>query len=109
MQHNTGPCVAACCAICASRSAIRLLLKHPDLLVVNEAVAVMDGATQGRLMNAILRYRAGQGVIWTLQRPSMAEHFERLVVMRSGRVIEQGDYQELKQPGSAFDELRAAE
>ena len=87
----------------------RALLKEPDLLVVNEAVAVMDGATQERLLGKILSYRAGRGVIWTLQRPSMAGKFERLVVLQSGRVVEQGNYKELEKPGSAFSSLMAAE
>jgi putative ABC transport system ATP-binding protein len=87
----------------------RALLKNPDLLVVNEAVAVMDGATQQRLLDSILDYRKTRGVIWTLQRPSMARNFARVVVMQGGRVIEQGDYDDLSKPGSAFSGLIAAE
>jgi putative ABC transport system ATP-binding protein len=87
----------------------RALLKNPDLLVVNEAVAVMDGATQQRLLDGILDHRKSRGVIWTLQRPSMARNFARVVVMQGGRVIEQGDYDELNKPGSAFADLVAAE
>ena len=86
----------------------RALLKEPDLLVVNEAVAVMDGATQGRLLERILDYRANRGVIWTLQRASMAGRFQRVVVLQTGRVVEQGDYDELRKPGSAFATLIAA-
>jgi putative ABC transport system ATP-binding protein len=87
----------------------RALLKNPDLLVVNEAVAVMDGGTQQRLLDKIAEHRRGKGVIWTLQRPSMARNFERIVVMQSGRVVEQGDYEDLNKPGSAFSGLVAAE
>jgi len=87
----------------------RALLKNPDLLVVNEAVAVMDGATQQRLLDGILDHRKSRGVIWTLQRPSMARNFARVVVMQGGRVVEQGDYDELNKPGSAFSGLIAAE
>jgi putative ABC transport system ATP-binding protein len=87
----------------------RALLKQPDVLIVNEAVAVMDGATQSRLLESVLKARQGRGVIWTLQRPSMADHFQRLVVMQSGRVVEQGSYEELTRPGSTFNKLLAAE
>ena len=87
----------------------RALIKQPDVLVVNEAVAVMDGSTQTRLLDKILAFRKGKGIIWTLQRPSMAEHFERLIVMQGGRAVEQGDYSALTQPGSAFSRLVAAE
>ncbi len=87
----------------------RALLKQPDILIVNEALAIMDGATQSRLLEKILASRKGRGVVWTLQRASMADHFDRLVVMKSGRVIEQGDVDELRRPGSLFSEMLAAE
>ena len=87
----------------------RALLKNPDILIVDEAVAVMDGATQQRLLDNILRHRDGRGVIWTLQRPSMARNFERLVVMQSGRLLEQGSFEELSAEGTAFSELMSAE
>ena len=87
----------------------RALLKNPDILIVDEAVAVMDGATQQRLLDNILHHRDGRGVIWTLQRPSMARNFQHLVVMQSGRLIEQGSFAELSQEGTAFSELMSAE
>ncbi len=87
----------------------RALLKQPDVLIVDEALAVMDGGTQARLLNRILESRSGRGVIWTLQRPSMGKEFDYLVVMQGGRVVERGTYDELSQPGSAFSKLLAAE
>jgi ABC-type transport system involved in cytochrome bd biosynthesis fused ATPase/permease subunit len=39
----------------------------------------------------------------------MARNFARVVVMQGGRVIEQGDYDDLSKPGSAFSGLIAAE
>src|SRR3546814_19283001 len=59
----------------------RALLKRPDLLVANEAISVLDGAGQNRLVERILDRRRGQGVIWTLQRPEMAALFDRIPVM----------------------------
>ena len=87
----------------------RALLKRPDVLVVNEAVSVLDGAGQNRLVERILDLRRGQGVIWTLQRPEMAVLFDSILVMRDGRLVEQGSYDELTQRDSAFKGLVAAE
>ena len=87
----------------------RALLKRPDLLVVNEAVSVLDGAGQNRLVERILDLRSGQGVVWTLQRPEMAVLFDSILVMRDGRLVEQGSYEELTQRDSAFKGLMAAE
>jgi len=87
----------------------RALLKRPDLLVVNEAVSVLDGSGQNRLVERILDLRSGQGVVWTLQRPEMAVLFDSILVMRDGRLVEQGSYDELTGRDSAFRGLVAAE
>ena len=86
----------------------RALLKRPDLLIVNEAAAVMDGATQTRLVDRILAERRGRGIVWTLQRAELSEAFDRVLVMRAGRMVEQGSYSELNRAESALGELIAA-
>ncbi|MFQ6018022.1 MAG: ATP-binding cassette domain-containing protein [Kiloniellaceae bacterium] len=87
----------------------RALLKQPDLLIVNEALAVMDETTQARLLARVLEHREGRGVIWTLQRPNWAERFDRVLVMHGGRLVEQGSFAELNKPGSALTGIMAAE
>jgi len=87
----------------------RALLKRSDILVVNEAVSVLDGSGQNRLVERILDLRRGKGVIWTLQRPEMAVLFDTILVMRDGRLVEQGSYDELTGRDSAFKGLVAAE
>ena len=87
----------------------RCLLKQPDVLIVNEAAAGMDSSTQIKLLETVLQQRRGKGIVWTLQQPRAAEHFDHILVMRSGRIAEQGSFAELTQPGSALSELLAAE
>lgn len=87
----------------------RALLKQPDLLIVNDAVAVMDGATQSRLLRRILDYRQGKGIVWTLQRPMLPERFNRVLIMEGARVVEQGSFTDLNKPGSVLSNIMAAE
>ncbi|WP_282604806.1 ABC transporter ATP-binding protein [Pelagibius sp. Alg239-R121] len=87
----------------------RCLLKQPDILIVNEAAAGMDSSTQTKLLETVLQQRRGKGIVWTLQHPRAAEHFDHVLVMRAGRIAEQGSFAELTQPGSALSELLAAE
>jgi len=87
----------------------RALLKRPDILVINEATAVLDGAGQSRLAERILDLRRGHGVIWTLQRPELAVLFDTILVMHDGRLVEQGSYDDLTRRDSAFKGLVAAE
>ena len=87
----------------------RALLKRPDILVINEAASVLDGAGQTRLVERILDLREGQGVIWSLQRPELAALFDTILVMQDGRLVEQGSYGDLTKSDSAFKGLIAAE
>jgi len=88
---------------------VRALVKRPDLLVINDATAVLDGGAQSRLMGEILKLRQGQAVIWVLSRPALSQHFDTVLALREGRIVAQGDFDELKKPGSAVADLLAAE
>jgi putative ABC transport system ATP-binding protein len=86
----------------------RALLKQPDLLIVNEAAAVMDSATQLRILSRIRERRPGRGIVWTLQRAASAVDFDQCLVMQAGRLVGKGTFEELNAPGSALGELVAA-
>jgi putative ABC transport system ATP-binding protein len=87
----------------------RALLKRPDVLVINDALAAMDDTAQTRLLGKVLAYRRGRGVVWTQQRPRAGERFDRVIVLRGGRLVEQGSFADLNKPGSALSGLLAAE
>jgi putative ABC transport system ATP-binding protein len=87
----------------------RNLLKRPDLLIVNDGLAVLDTASQDKLQRRVLERRAGGGVIWILQRPHSCEQFSCVLVMQDGRIVEQGSFADLNKPGSALSDILAAE
>jgi putative ABC transport system ATP-binding protein len=73
----------------------RALLKRPVYLIVNEATALLDSASQARLMENLLRARQGKAVLWIVRHGEEARRFQHLVVMRDGRVAEQGRAEEV--------------
>jgi ABC-type multidrug transport system fused ATPase/permease subunit len=83
----------------------RAILKRPDVLILNQATAPIDGASAARIMNNLLDGFKGRGVIWVLHRASLAEHFEKILVVRAGRVVEQGAFDALARDGSVLKEL----
>lgn len=87
----------------------RALIKQADLLIVNDAVAVMDGITQQRLLLRLLKEMDGRGVIWVLNRPALADRFDHVLVLRGGRLVAQGRFEELSRPGGPIGEMLAAE
>ena len=86
----------------------RALIKRPQFLVVNEAVAVFDGRTQDRMRDNILAAAEGRGVVWIANRPSQALSFEQVVVMQGGKIVAQGAPADLAAKGGLYAELMAS-
>ncbi|MGD9879003.1 MAG: ABC transporter transmembrane domain-containing protein [Reyranella sp.] len=88
----------------------RAVIKRPQLLIVNEAVASFDGRTQDRIRDNILASAAkgGRGVVWIANRPTQAEPFEQIVVMQGGRIAAQGAPADLAERGGLYAELMAS-
>jgi ABC-type multidrug transport system fused ATPase/permease subunit len=87
----------------------RALLKRPDIVILNEATTALDGPTQAKVMEGIKQECADRGLVWVLHRASLARHFERILVMADGRLVEQGSFAELDKPGKLFNTLLHAE
>ena len=75
---------------------MRALLKRPVLLVLDHAAAVVDPASQTRVVEGVLRERQGEAVIWALTRDEYAPRFSMALVMERGRLVEKGAFAELK-------------
>jgi putative ABC transport system ATP-binding protein len=86
----------------------RALIKRPQFLVVNEAVAVFDGRTQDRIRDHILASSEGRGIVWIANRPAQAEPFDQVIVMQGGRIAMQGARAELEARGGLYAELMAS-
>jgi putative ABC transport system ATP-binding protein len=92
------------------RTAIaRALLKRPDLLILNEATAALDGAAQAKVTQGLQQEMAGRGLIWVLHRASLARSFDRVLVMSGGKLQEQGRVADLDPKNSLTALLIAAE
>jgi putative ABC transport system ATP-binding protein len=83
----------------------RALMKRPDLLVIDQAIAIMDGQAQSKVIDNVLTERAAGGVLWVLHRAQQAQRFDRVVAVEAGRVAEQGRYDALAGQGGALDDL----
>jgi putative ABC transport system ATP-binding protein len=88
----------------------RALIKRPQLLIVNEAVAVFDGRTQDRIRDNILATakKEDRGVVWIANRPAQAEPFEQIVVMQGGKIAALGAPQDLATRGGLYAELMSS-
>ncbi|HEY4164435.1 MAG TPA: ABC transporter ATP-binding protein/permease [Dongiaceae bacterium] len=84
---------------------VRALVKRPQLLILNNALAVFDDQSQRRLVTRIRGIMAGADLILISDNAGLARMLDRVVVMKEGRVVEQGSVGELDRDGSRFREL----
>jgi putative ABC transport system ATP-binding protein len=76
-------------------SIARALLKRPKLLLVHDAVAAMDNASQQQILENLLEAAAASTIVWTAGSAADAERFDRVVILEDGKVAEEGPVGEL--------------
>jgi energy-coupling factor transporter ATP-binding protein EcfA2 len=92
------------------RAAIaRVVLKRPDLMILNEATSALDGQAQAKALEGLRAEFAGRCLVWVLHRASLARNFDRVLVMSAGKLQEQGRFAELDNKDSLTTMLMAAE
>ena len=87
----------------------RALLRHPRLLILDEATASLDVVTERDLQRALAASRQGRTLIVVTHRIETVMAADRIVVMDRGRVIESGAPAELLRAGGRFAALRRAQ
>ena len=73
----------------------RALARSPQMLVLDEATSALDHESEAMIQNAILNLRGDKTIIAIAHRLSTITHADRLVILREGRVVEQGKPSEL--------------
>ena len=87
----------------------RAVLKRPDIVALNDATAVLDGATEATIIERLKTEFAERSLVWSLHRARLASAFDQVLVMEQGRLVDQGPYAALEKPGSPLAPLMAAE
>jgi len=87
----------------------RALLKMPDLLVINQALAGLDPASERRLIENVRNAMNDRGILWVLGRVQLAEQFDVVMVMEGGKILDTGSFTEMKDKNDHFQDLLASE
>lgn len=73
----------------------RAILANPSILILDEATSSVDTRTEARIQKSLLRLMEGRTSFVIAHRLSTIRDADKLVVIRDGKIVEQGTHQEL--------------
>ena len=83
----------------------RVAIRNPNVLVMDEATAFMDPSTEATLQRDLDRLLERRTAIVIAHRLATVEAADRILVLRRGRLIEQGTHLQLRAQGGLYAEL----
>ncbi len=86
----------------------RAYLVDPAILLLDEATAALDLASEAAVNSATERLTAKRTTLVVAHRLTTASRADRIVVMESGRIAEAGRHEELLERGASYAALWAA-
>lgn len=83
----------------------RALACRPQILILDEATANVDTETEYMIQSAVERMLDEQTSIVVAHRLSTIQHADRILVLHHGRLVEEGNHQELLAHGGLYARL----
>lgn len=87
----------------------RAFLSRPSLLILDEATSAVDTRTELLVQKAMAALRAQRTSFVIAHRLSTIRDADTIIVMRSGRIVEQGSHEQLIAAHGAYAELYEAQ
>lgn len=86
-------------------SLLRVLAQQPAIFILDEATASIDPFTEWQIQQALGMILTGTTSILIAHRLSTVKAADRIIVLEKGRIIEEGDHQDLLDKGGHYASL----
>ncbi len=83
----------------------RAILKDAPILVLDEATSALDSESEAAIQAALANLMEGRTSIVVAHRLSTIAGLDRIVVLRDGKIVEQGSHKELLKKGGEYARL----
>ena len=86
-------------------SITRVILCKPSILILDEATSSIDTRTEIKIQNAFAKMMEGKTSFIVAHRLSTIQNADIILVMKDGKIIEQGNHEELLEKKGFYSEL----
>src|SRR5947209_9801959 len=80
----------------------RAILRDAPILILDEPTAALDVEAEAEVMHALDKLVVGRTVLMISHRLSTLGNVDEIIVLKDGRIVEQGSFQDLKRKGGVF-------
>jgi subfamily B ATP-binding cassette protein MsbA len=87
-------------------SIARALLKKAPILILDEATSAQDGLSEKALIETIRRYQKNKIIFVIAHRLSTIQHADLVLMLKDGRLIEQGSHEQLMSNKGLYFQLQ---
>ncbi len=86
-------------------SVARAILKNAPILILDEATSALDAESDAAVQKALDNLLANRTTLVIAHRLSTIRHADRILVVRDGRIVEEGSHEELLEKGTEYRRL----
>jgi ABC-type multidrug transport system fused ATPase/permease subunit len=86
-------------------SVARAFLKNAPILILDEPTSAIDSRTEAVILDALERLMVGRTTLIVAHRLSTLRNVSTILVMHHGRIVEQGNHEQLLARGGLYREL----
>lgn len=86
-------------------SIARAVLRNPEILILDEATSALDTESERLVQESLSRLLKGRTSLVIAHRLSTIQHSDKIIVIDSGRIVEQGTHSELVAHQGLYNKL----
>lgn len=83
----------------------RVMLNKPPMLILDEATSSIDTRTELKIQDAFARLMQGRTSFIVAHRLSTIQNADKILVMKDGNIVEQGNHTELIEKNGFYAKL----